>query len=49
VPAASNVARELLPDDEEAAEQYNSAQEAFAISAPKIHIRTWWRLLRKND
>jgi hypothetical protein len=49
VPAAPNVARGLLPDDEEAAEQYNSAQEAFAISAPKTHIRTWWRLLRKND
>jgi hypothetical protein len=49
VPAAFNVARELLPDDEEAAEQYNFAQEAFAISAREIHIRTGWRLLRKND
>jgi hypothetical protein len=40
VPAAPNVARELLPDDEEASEQYNSTQEAFAISASKTHIRT---------
>jgi len=40
VPAASNVARELLPDDEEAAAEYNPAQEAFAISASKIHSRT---------
>jgi hypothetical protein len=35
VPGASNVARELLPDDDEASERYNSGQEAFAAGAFK--------------
>jgi hypothetical protein len=24
-------------------------KEAFAAGAINLHIRTWWRLLRKND
>jgi hypothetical protein len=33
VPDAPDVARQLLPDDEEASERYNPHQEAFAAGA----------------